>query len=50
MKIAIEAQRIFRPNKLGMDFVVLDTVRDLQKIDKDNDYFICVSPGTVHCI
>ena len=27
MKIAIEAQRIFRPNKHGMDFVVLETVR-----------------------
>ena len=28
MKIAIEAQRIFRPNKHGMDFVVLETVRE----------------------
>ena len=25
MKIAIEAQRIFRPNKHGMDFVALET-------------------------
>ena len=27
MKIAIEAQRIFRPNKHGMDFVALETIR-----------------------
>ena len=27
MKIAIEAQRIFRPNKHGMDFVALESVR-----------------------
>ena len=50
MKIAIEAQRIFRPNKHGMDFVVLETVRELQKIDKENEYFIFVSPGTDHCL
>ena len=31
MKIAIEAQRIFRPNKHGMDFVALETIRELQK-------------------
>lgn len=30
MKIAIEAQRIFRPNKHGMDFVALETIRELQ--------------------
>ena len=27
MRIAIEAQRIFRQNKHGMDFVVLESVR-----------------------
>lgn len=31
MKIAIEAQRIFRPSKHGMDFVALETIRELQK-------------------
>lgn len=50
MKIAIEAQRIFRPNKHGMDFVVLEAVRQLQKIDKENEYFIFVSPGADHCL
>lgn len=49
MKIAIEAQRIFRPNKHGMDFVALETIRELQKIDHENEYFIFVSPGH-HCL
>ena len=40
MKIAIEAQRIFRTNKHGMDFVALESIRELQKIDKENEYFI----------
>ena len=31
MKIAIEAQRIFRPDKHGMDFVALESIRELQK-------------------
>ena len=38
MKIAIEAQRIFRPNKHGMDFVALETIRELQKMDHENEY------------
>lgn len=50
MKIAIEAQRIFRPNKHGMDFVVLETIRELQKLDRGNEYFILVSPGTDRCL
>lgn len=31
MKIAIEAQRIFRPNKHGMDFVALETIQGTTK-------------------
>ena len=50
MKIAIEAQRIFRPNKHGMDFVALETIWELQKIDHENEYFIFVSPGPDHCL
>lgn len=50
MKIAIEAQRIFRPHKHGMDFVVLETIRELQKLDKDNEYYILVSPGEDRCL
>lgn len=50
MKIAIEAQRIFRTNKHGMDFVALETIRELQKIDHENEYYILVAPGTDHCL
>ena len=45
MKIAIEAQRIFRKNKHGMDFVALEAIRELQELDKQNEYYILVSPG-----
>ena len=50
MKIAIEAQRICRPNKHGMDFVALETIRELQKMDHENEYFIFVSPGEDRCL
>lgn len=50
MRIAIEAQRIFRPNKHGMDFVALEVIRELQKIDKENEYYIIVSPNSDRCL
>lgn len=50
MRIAIEAQRIFRLNKHGMDFVALEAIRELQKIDEENEYFIFVGPGEDHCL
>lgn len=50
MKIAIEAQRLFRTNKHGMDFVALETIRELQKIDTINEYYILVAPGSDHCL
>ena len=50
MKIAIEAQRIFRSNKHGMDFVALESIRELQKIDKENEYYIFVRPGDDRCL
>lgn len=50
MKIAIEAQRIFRPNKHGMDFVALETIRELQKRDDGNEYYIFVAPGEDRCL
>lgn len=50
MRIAIEAQRIFRPNKHGMDFVALESIKELQKKDHENEYFIFVSPGEDHCL
>jgi glycosyltransferase involved in cell wall biosynthesis len=50
MNIGIEAQRIFRSNKHGMDFVALESIRELQKIDHENEYFIFVSPGDDRCL
>ncbi|WP_303208126.1 glycosyltransferase family 4 protein [Bacteroides oleiciplenus] len=50
MTIAIEAQRIFRPNKHGMDFVALETIRELQKRNDDNKYFVIVAPGEDRCL
>lgn len=50
MKIAIEAQRIFRPNKHGMDFVALETIRELQKRKDGNEYYIIVAPGEDRCL
>lgn len=42
MKIGIEAQRLFRPHKHGMDIVALELIRALQLIDAQNEYFIFV--------
>lgn len=50
MRIAIEAQRIFRQDKHGMDFVALETIRALQQLDKVNEYFIIVKPGEDRCL
>jgi len=44
MRIGIEAQRLFRAHKHGMDRVALELIRNLQKIDKQNEYFIFVKP------
>ena len=33
-----------------MDIVALETIRELQKMDKENEYFIFVSPGPDHCL
>ncbi|MCK9291195.1 MAG: glycosyltransferase family 1 protein [Bacteroidales bacterium] len=44
MKIGIEGQRLFRVKKHGMDMVALELIRNLQKIDRENEYFIFVAP------
>jgi glycosyltransferase involved in cell wall biosynthesis len=49
MRIGIEAQRLFRTNKHGMDFVVLELLRALQKIDTKNEYFVFVNHGEDRC-
>lgn len=50
MRIGIEAQRIFRATKHGMDFVALEHIRELQKIDNENHYFIFVNAGEDRCL
>jgi len=45
MRIGVEAQRILRYKKHGMDFVVLELLKQLQKIDTINEYFIFCAPG-----
>jgi glycosyltransferase involved in cell wall biosynthesis len=50
MKIGIEAQRIFRKNKHGMDFVILEEIRQIQLLDENNEYFIFVKPGPDRCL
>ena len=42
MRIGIEAQRLFRPEKHGMDRAVLELIRNLQELDTENEYFIFV--------
>jgi glycosyltransferase involved in cell wall biosynthesis len=44
MRIAIEGQRLFRKKKHGMDMVALELIKNLQTIDKANEYFIYVKP------
>ena len=50
MRIGIEAQRIFRENKHGMDYVVLEEIKELQKSDTRNEYFVFVAPGEDRCL
>ncbi len=45
MRIGIEAQRLFRKKKHGMDIFALQLIRSLQHLDRDNEYFIFVKPG-----
>lgn len=51
MKIGIEGQRLFRVKKHGMDMVALELIRNLQEIDKVNEYFIFVKPDSdIECL
>ncbi len=45
MRIGIEAQRLYRPNKHGMDMVALESIKALRKIDPDNEYIVFTRPG-----
>ena len=50
MRIGIEAQRIFRKNKHGMDYVVLQEILELQQLDPRNEYFVFVAPDEDRCL
>ena len=50
MRIGIEAQRIFRKNKHGMDYVVLQEVKELQRMNTRHEFFVFVAPGEDHCL
>ncbi|MCF8307644.1 MAG: glycosyltransferase family 4 protein [Bacteroidales bacterium] len=44
MKIGIEAQRLFRTKKHGMDIVALELIKNIQQIDRENEYVVFVKP------
>lgn len=48
MRIGIEAQRIFRKKKHGMDMVALELIRALQNIDSPHEFFVFVQPDEDH--
>jgi glycosyltransferase involved in cell wall biosynthesis len=50
MRIGIEAQRIFRKNKHGMDYVVLQEIKELQQMDTGDEYYVFVKPGEDRCV
>ncbi|WP_163379822.1 glycosyltransferase family 4 protein [Cyclobacterium sp. SYSU L10401] len=43
MRIGIEAQRIFRKKRHGMDMVAVALIRNLQQMDTKNEYFIFIN-------
>jgi glycosyltransferase involved in cell wall biosynthesis len=45
MRIGIEAQRIFRPKKHGMDVVAIELIKNLQQLDHKNEYVIFSRKG-----
>lgn len=44
MRIGIEAQRIFRKKKHGMDIVILEVLRQLQQLPTPDEYFVYAQP------
>jgi len=42
MRIGIEAQRLFRKKKHGMDIVALELIKALQEMDTVNEYFLFI--------
>ncbi len=50
MRIGIEAQRLFRPKKHGMEIVTLEILRQIAKIDHQNQYEVFVSNDADVCL
>ena len=50
MRIGIEAQRIFRKNKHGMDYVVLQEIRELSRMQTPHEFYVFVKPGDDPCV
>lgn len=44
MRIGIEAQRLFRPKKHGMDIVALELIKAIQRMDTEHEFFVFVKP------
>lgn len=44
MRIGIEAQRLFRKKKHGMDIVALELIKALQQLDTPHQFFVFVKP------
>jgi glycosyltransferase involved in cell wall biosynthesis len=45
MRIGIEAQRIFRKEKHGMDFVAIELIRHLQRIESEHQFYVFINEG-----
>ncbi len=50
MRIGIEAQRIFRKRKHGMDIVALEMIRELQKMNTGHEFFVFVKKDADRCL
>ncbi|MEF8866608.1 MAG: glycosyltransferase family 1 protein, partial [Salinibacter sp.] len=50
MRIGIEAQRLFRANKHGMDVVALETIRHLVDAAPEHTFVVFVRPGPDLCL
>lgn len=50
MRIGIEAQRLFRPNKHGMDIVALESICHLLQQQSEHTFVVFVRPGDDPCL
>ena len=50
MRIGIEAQRLFRERKHGMEVVALETIRELQKLTHSHEIVVFVKEDNHVCI